>query len=65
MTTMSHKSQESALLLATESKARADAQIQQIAHNVVQSTLLEMFNAGYAAALRDNNLTTKDETNAE
>ena len=51
-----HAAQEQALLLANSIKAQADQRIGQAIQNISQMILVEMFNAGYAAALRDNSL---------
>ena len=51
-----HAAQEQALILAASIKAQADQRIGQAVQNISTMILVEMFNAGYASALRDNDL---------
>ena len=43
--------------LASEARAQADQRIQQAGSSIVMAALTQMFNAGYAQALKDHNLT--------
>lgn len=50
-----------AMSLAAQKKHEADMRIQGTAQNIVQMTMLEMFEAGYRRALKDHQIPASEE----